>query len=192
MRSMTSSAFSLRDKSSWKQNWIVYLATFNFPLALRRLVPLYLSQKRKKKKKDAILFCFLQWIGTQLSFEEEVNNGGGTSQQRPRKGRKLVCFIQGGLAARSGTEFTWFPQLRNLAEWDWVPIFHQNKYGGECGHWKMMSFCSVLRFTASKHQEKVFMNFSHEIFGYQEAWCMNSSWVTSLIMIRHLGKFSYL
>ena len=69
---------------------------------------------------------------------------------------------------------------------------HQNKYGGECGHRKMMSFCSVLRFTASKHQEKVFMNFSHEIFGYQEAWCMNSSWVTSLIMIRHLGKFSYL
>ena len=29
----------------------------------------------------------------------------------------------GGLAARSGTEFTWSPQLRNLAEWDWVPIF---------------------------------------------------------------------
>ena len=29
---------------------------------------------------------------------------------------------QGGLAARSGTEFTWSPQLRNLTEWDWVPI----------------------------------------------------------------------
>ena len=29
---------------------------------------------------------------------------------------------RGGLAARSGTEFTWSPQLRNLAEWDWVPF----------------------------------------------------------------------
>ena len=47
--------------------------------------------------------------------------------------------------------------------------FPSNKYGGECGHGKMISFCSVLRFTASKHQEKVFMNFFHEIFGHQEA-----------------------
>ena len=100
-------------------------------------------------------------------------------------------IVRGGLAARSGTEFTWSPQLRNLAEWDWVPIFLQNKYGGECGHGKIMSFCSILRFTASKHKEKVFMNFFHEIFGHQAAWCMNSSWVTSLIVIRHLGKFSY-
>ena len=30
--------------------------------------------------------------------------------------------MQGGLAARSGTEFRWSPQLRNLAEWDWVPF----------------------------------------------------------------------
>ena len=29
---------------------------------------------------------------------------------------------QEGLAARSGTEFTWSPQLTNLAEWDWVPF----------------------------------------------------------------------
>ena len=93
MCSMTSSAFSLRDKSSWKQNWIVYLATFNFPQGLRHLVPLYLSQKRKKKKKkDAVLFCFLQWIGTQLSFEEEVNNGGGSSQAKTKNGTKVGLF----------------------------------------------------------------------------------------------------
>ena len=102
------------------------------------------------------------------------------------------CREQGGLAARSETEFIWSPQLRNLAEWDWVPLFLQKKYGGECGRWKMMSFCSVLRFTASQYQEKVFMNFFHGIFGHQESWCMNSSWVTSLNVIRHLGKFSYL
>ena len=58
-----------------------------------------------------------------------------------------------GAGSESGTEFTWSPQLRNLAEWDWVPIFLQNKYGGECRHWRTMSFCSVLSFTAS---EKVF------------------------------------
>ena len=54
--------------------------------------------------------------------------------------RAFVIQTQGGLAARSEIKFTWSPQLRNLAEWDWVPIFHQNKYGEECGHWKMMKF----------------------------------------------------
>ena len=71
-------------------------------------------------------------------------------------------------------------------------IFLQNKYGGECRHGGTMSFCSVLSFPASKHQEKVFKNILNGIFGHQEAWCMNSSWVTTLSMIRHLGKFSYL
>ena len=37
-------------------------------------------------------------------------------------------------------------------------IFLQNKYGGECRHGGTMSFCSVLSFPASKHQEKVFKN----------------------------------
>ena len=36
--------------------------------------------------------------------------------------QKLYNVDQGGLAARSGTGFTWSPQLRNLAEWDWVPF----------------------------------------------------------------------
>ena len=64
----------------------------------------------------------------------------------------------GGLAARSGTEFPWSPQLRNSAEWDWVQIFLENKFGGECRHGRMMSFCSVLSFPAYKYQEKVSMN----------------------------------
>ena len=34
-------------------------------------------------------------------------------------------------------------------------IYLQNKYGGECRHGGTMSFCSVLSFTASKHQEKI-------------------------------------
>ena len=104
---------------------------------------------------------------------------------------------QGGLAARSGNEFTCSPQLRNLAKWDWAPIFLQNKYGGECGHGKMMSFCSVLRFMASKHQEKVFMNFCHDIFGHQDdVWTVHewlrSSWLGTLAssVIYKLREFS--
>ena len=53
-----------------------------------------------------------------------------------------------------------------------------------------MSFCSVLSFPASKHQEKVFEKIFNGIFGHQEACCMNSSWVTTLSVIRHLLKFS--
>ena len=93
---------------------------------------------------------------------------------------KLNPTPGGGLAARSGTEFTWSPQLRNSAEWDWVQIFLENKYGGECRHGRTMSFCSVLSFPEHKSQEKVFMNFLKGPFGHQKAWCMNSSWVTSL------------
>ena len=48
-------------------------------------------------------------------------------------------------------------------------IFLQNKYGGECRHGRTMSFCSVLSFTASKHQEKVFKNVFNGILGHQEA-----------------------
>ena len=96
------------------------------------------------------------------------------------------CSINMGLlAARSGTDSTWSPQLSNLAEWDWVPISLQNKYGGEW-HRRTISFCSVLSFPTSKHQEKVFNNFFKEMFGHQEAWWMKSSWVTSLIVIWHL------
>ena len=71
-------------------------------------------------------------------------------------------------------------------------IFLQNKYGGECRLGGTMSFCSVFSFPASKHEEKVFKNIFNGIFGHQKAWCMNSSWVTTLTLIRHLGKFSYI
>ena len=98
---------------------------------------------------------------------------------------------RGGLAARSGTEFTWSPQLRNSAEWNWVQIFLENKYGGGWRNGRTMSFCSVLSFPAYKYHEKVSMNFFNGPFGHQEAWCVKSSWVTSLIVIRDLGKFSY-
>ena len=99
--------------------------------------------------------------------------------------------IQGGLAARSGTEFTWSPQLRNSDEWNWVQIFLENKYGGGWRNGRTMSFCSVLSFPAKKYHKKVCMSFFNGPFGHQEAWFVKSSWVTSLIVIRDLGKFSY-
>ena len=113
---------------------------------------------------------------------------------------QLNNWMQGGLAARSGTEFIWSPALspalspapvKKFGRVRLSTIFLQNKYGGECRHGGTMSFCSVLSFPASKHQEKVFKNIFNGIFGHQEAWCMNSSWVTTLIVIWHLGKFSY-
>ena len=73
--------------------------------------------------------------------------------------KKTFVCTQGGLAARSGTEFIWSPQLRNLAEWDWVPLsFNINKCGEECRHGGTMSVCSVLSLPASKHQGQVFKN----------------------------------
>ena len=72
---------------------------------------------------------------------------------------------------RSGTEFAWSPQLRNLAAWDWVPLFLQNKYGGQCRHRRTMNVYSVLSFSMSKHQQKVFMNFFNRSFGHQVVWC---------------------
>ena len=65
---------------------------------------------------------------------------------------------------------------------DLVQIFLENKYGRECWHGRTRSFCSVLSFPAYKYQEKVSMNFFNGLFGHPEVWCMNSSWVTSLIV----------
>ena len=100
--------------------------------------------------------------------------------------------IPGGLAARSGTEFTWLPQLRNLAEWDWVPTVLQNKYGWENtdmeGSWV---FARFQVFPCSSIKKRFSWTFFNGICEHQEAWCMNSSWVTSLIVTQHLGKFSY-
>ena len=104
----------------------------------------------------------------------------------------IICRVAWQRGLEPSLHDTRYPQFRNLAEWDRVPIFFQNKYGRECSDERTMIFGSVLSFPSSKHQEKVLMNFFNGMFGHQEAWCMNSSWVTSLFEIRHLGKFSYL
>ena len=100
-------------------------------------------------------------------------------------------YPESGRGWQRGLDRVYMIKLRNLAEWNWVPTFLQNKYGREYRHGRKMSFCSVLSFPAFKHQEKLFMNFFKGICGHQEAWCMNSSWVTLLIVIRHLGKLLF-
>ena len=85
---------------------------------------------------------------------------------------------EGGLAAKSGTEFTWSPQLRNLAEWDWLPIFLQSKYGGGCRHrrhGRAIGFCSVLIFPAFTHQEKVLWTFLMEVLSIRrrDVWTVH-------------------
>ena len=81
----------------------------------------------------------------------------------------------GGLLAKSGTEFTWSPQLWNLAEWNWLTIFLQSQYGRGSSHGRTMSFCSVLSFLASKHQEKVSWTFSMEVLNIRrrDVWTVH-------------------
>ena len=79
----------------------------------------------------------------------------------------LYAWLTGAGCWQRGLE----PSLHDLVEWDWVQIFLQNKYGGECRLGRAMSFWSVLGFPASKHQERVSMNFFNGPFGHQEAWC---------------------
>ena len=109
---------------------------------------------------------------------------------------KVIRVKAGGMAARSGTDFTWSPlniaPVKKFVRVRLSTIFLQNKYGGECRHGGTMSFCSVLSFPASKHQEKVFKNIFNGIFGHQKAWCVNSSWVTTLTVIRWIFRVTSL
>ena len=105
---------------------------------------------------------------------------------------------EGGLAVRSGTEFTWSPQLRNSAEWDWVQIFLENKYGGECRHGRAMSFCSVLSFPADKYQERFLWTFLMDLLDIRrrDVWTVHGwlhlSWfgISASSVIFKLREFS--
>ena len=57
--------------------------------------------------------------------------------------------------------------------------------------WKDDDFLLSFKFSRVQISRKGFYDLFNGPFGHQKAWCMNSSWVTSLIVIRDLGKFSY-
>ena len=128
------------------------------------------------------IFLSRLWPGRTLTDITMCKRHQGSTRQRESVSQRAGC--RQPLAARSETEFTWSPQ------WS-APV---KKFGrvrlSTIFITRTMSLCSVLSFTASKQQEKVFKNTFNGIFGHQEAWCMNSSF--TLIVIRHLGKFSCL
>ena len=105
-----------------------------------------------------------------------------TSRRTPTKLDRFDLYPRAGgaLAARFGTEFTWVRLSTNFPSkqiWRRMQTLKDDEfllgfkfYGVRKGFWK-----------------KVFMNSAFNgIFGHQEAWCMNSSWVTT----SKLGEFS--
>ena len=72
----------------------------------------------------------------------------------------VYCKSQGGLAARSGTEFTWSPQLRNLAEWDWVPFSFKTNMAENAdmeGRWVFARFWVFPRPNIKKRFSRTFL-----------------------------------
>ena len=127
----------------------------------------------------------LSFHGCKCLFYKDVY---GISSKRPDQLDYSLEYLQGisdnipTLGTRqSRNEIYWIymiAQLRNLAEWDRVPFPSKQiwrRRGGECRHGRTISLCSVLRFPASKHQEKVFKNIFNGIFGQQEVW-LHLSW----------------
>ena len=107
----------------------------------------------------------------------------------------------GDLAARSGTEFTWSPQLRNLTELDWVPFSFKtniNKYGGECsmeGRWVFARFWVLPRPNIKKRFSRTFLKEFLDI-RRRDVWTvhgwLNLSWfgISASSVIYKLREFS--
>ena len=59
------------------------------------------TERKKKNKKNAILFCFVV-KGTQLSPEAVVNNGGDKRRCNERQGYLALCTDLEGVAVFAG------------------------------------------------------------------------------------------
>ena len=77
-----------------------------------------------------------------------------------------------------------FGRVRLSTNFSWKQIWRRMQT------WKGDEFLLGFKFSRGQISRKVSMNFFNGPFGHQEAWCMNSSWLTSLIVNRDLGKFS--
>ena len=81
---------------------------------------------------------------------------------------------RGGLAARSGTEFTWSPQLRNLAEWDWVPFSFKTNMAENAdmeGRWVFARFWVFPRPNIKKRFSRTFLMEFLDISGKIKGRC---------------------
>ena len=78
-----------------------------------------------------------------------------------------------------------FGRVRLSRNFPWKQIWRRMRT------WKDDEFLLSFKFSRVQISRKGFYELFQWAFGHQEAWCMNSAWVTSLIVIRDLGKFSY-
>ena len=105
---------------------------------------------------------------------------------------------RGGLAARSGTEFTWSPQLRNLAEWDWVPFSFKTNMAENAdmeGRWVFARFWVFPRPNIKKRFSRTFLMEFLDI-RRRDVWTvhgwLNFSWfgISASSVIYKLREFS--
>ena len=97
---------------------------------------------------------------------------GAVSRNSAKLGNFKVSKVGGGAGSEVWNRVYMIAPVKKFGRVRLSTIFLQNKY--QQIWWRMqyrgtMSFCSVLSFAASKHQEKVFKNIFKGIFGHQEA-----------------------
>ena len=89
---------------------------------------------------------------TESNPEDKVNNSPNFLRVNQAGG--------GELTARSGTEFTWSPQLRNLAEWDWVAFSFKTNMVEKAdmeGRWVFAQFLVFLHPNIKKRFSRTFL-----------------------------------
>ena len=111
-----------------------------------------------------------RYWGQQFGQMERDISVRPTEMTRPVTVDHLQSWSPGGAGSEVWKRVYMIAPVKKFGRVRLSTIFLQNKYGGECRHGGTMSFCSVLSFTASKRQEKVFKNVSNGIFGHQEAF----------------------
>ena len=95
------------------------------------------------------------------TFTKESNSSSSIFRLLPISVNCVFWYItSGGLTPRSGTEFTWSPQLRNLAEWDWVPFSFKTNMAENAdmeGRWVFARFWVFPRPNIKKRFSRTFL-----------------------------------
>ena len=143
------------------------------------------------------IFLSRLWPGGTLTDITMCKRHQGSTRQREsvsqRAGRQPRGGVGGGgLAARSGTEFTTLhdrpsdpPQLRNLAEWDWVPFSLE-------GRWAFARFWVLPRPNSKKRFSRTLLMEFLDI-RRRDVWTvhLHLSWfgISASSVIYKLGEF---
>ena len=109
-----------------------------------------------------------------------------------------LCGAMGGWQRGHGTEFTWSPQLRNLAEWDWVPFSFKTNMAENAdmeGRWVFARFWVLPRPNIKKRFSRTFLKEFLDI-RRRDVWIvhgwLNLSWfgISASSVIYKLREFS--